>query len=422
MNIWTLAIGFIFFSNLIVAPAAQANPIKLNAMCFAENDHEPQPFEPQSTEENIKEKFRIASLSKILTSHWAVIKLGPGYRFTTSFSVIKGNANDSCQIHMSGELDPYFGKDILNKAWSQMPAKLQSLNCKRIEKVGIGEGIIYKSDLYSYRKLPKNAWHDPEEYIQSQGSMIGLKNYFSLNSYLKISTAKVQTESEADFFAALDFSKVKKYSFKSMPLFMMLKDFNKVSYNYPPEVLFEKLGGAQAYSQFIYERLNLNQDEVEVNNGSGYPIYIAGVKRYNKVSCAALVRIIRDLEYAIKVMSQDRLQLADVMGVGGDNETYTTFGKYSSAEYENRLVAKTGTADQAITFGGMFSIAGGGRVYFSVLTSPLHGYQNPARSKIKTLVDSLMSNYKLEAFEYQASGYMLSFDEQATLVEGDGQS
>ncbi len=416
---------FVYSQNL------SAN-VKLNAMCFAENNQKPKPFIPTKSEKksllskkvydvstdefSLKEKFRIASLSKIVTTHWAITKLGPSYRFTTNFFVKLNEQENSCNVHIDSEMDPYLGKEILDHAWGQLTTELNKHSCKRISQLSIGSNVFYRSDLFSYRKNNRMAWEDPSPYKNQNISFDELKNYFSRNSHMKVQAQNIQKDSNNLFFANNESDKILKYSFKSMPLYKMAKDFNNISYNYPPEILFEKLGGAAEYANFIRNRLGFEKDQIEMYNGSGYPVELAGLKKYNLVSCYALVRIMQDLEYVIRVTSSERLQIYNVIGVGGGEDNTTFSGLYSSDKYKNAIVAKTGTADNTITFGGMFTYPGG-KIYFSVLTNPNNASVSTARLNIRHLMDTLVERYATESFAYSSYGEMPAFDEFSHLMQ-----
>src|SRR5687768_10134846 len=62
---------------------------------------------------NISKAMPIASVSKLVTSYWAIKTLGPDYRFITILH-IKKVGEDLYDIHLEGSRDPYFGKESLH--------------------------------------------------------------------------------------------------------------------------------------------------------------------------------------------------------------------------------------------------------------------------------------------------------------------
>ncbi|HWU43708.1 MAG TPA: D-alanyl-D-alanine carboxypeptidase, partial [Bdellovibrio sp.] len=264
-------------------------------------------------------------------------------------------------------------------------------------------------------------WDNPLTFFNSAKTKNDLTSFVKNKSGLSGNFNNIGLVMKERYDAYLKTVPYKVYSVKSRPLYMMVKDMNKFSYNYPPEVLFAKLGGLTAYSSFIAQRLKLVTSDVEMYNGSGYPIMVNGDKKYNQVSCASIVMVLKDLDLFLTTYKGSRsFEMADVMAVGGPGESYSTFkGLYGGGTYNNTLTAKTGSADRAITFGGMLSTKDGD-LYFAVLTSP-DNYSNPdvsnARILIRSLVQTLVERNQLKKFSYKQIGNMKAFDEQSALVE-----
>jgi len=139
LNRTTLCFAF----TLITATTAHAG-VSMNSMCFLQNKDNAQPtaFNPTKseiarskflkkyrtdvTDDDVEKKFRIASLSKVLTSHWAIAKLGPEYRFETKVYVTPGVSQTSCNLHFEGDMDPYMGREMLNVVFPQLRAVLKN--------------------------------------------------------------------------------------------------------------------------------------------------------------------------------------------------------------------------------------------------------------------------------------------------------
>ncbi len=54
---------------------------------------------------NVELRIRLASVSKLITSLWAVDQLGPDYRFETKLFIKNGH------LHIKGSYDPFFGNE-----------------------------------------------------------------------------------------------------------------------------------------------------------------------------------------------------------------------------------------------------------------------------------------------------------------------
>lgn len=429
-------------TSLLASSFAMAK-VNMNAMCFmGEKSENAQPFNPTKSEiaadsnltiaptnvtfTDIQRKFRIASLSKVLTSHWAVTKLGPEYRFTTRVYVSPGKKQGNCNIHLAGDMDPYMGRDMLARIFSQLKSKLDETKCSYMESISYDEFFPVYLDALSHHQQHAMAWEDPATNFNSVKTKNDFLAYIRTKSGYNIDLDKVALLSKSSFDQYISTVPHKVFSVQSRPLYQMLKDINKYSLNYSANVIFEKLGAIPAYQAFISERLSLSWTDMEVYNGSGYPKVIDGVKKYNLVTCSALVTAIKDLAHTLENYSGSKqFQLADVMATGGPNETYSTFkGLYSGGTFTNTIVAKTGSAEQAITFGGMLSTSEGD-LFFAALTSPdNYGGSDLSRSRIyiRSLVQALAERNKLKKFEYIPMGDLMPFDEHSKMMEEQQQA
>jgi D-alanyl-D-alanine carboxypeptidase/D-alanyl-D-alanine-endopeptidase (penicillin-binding protein 4) len=427
-----------FAFTIIAATTAQAG-VRMNSMCFLQNKDKAEvtAFNPTKSEvakskflkkfktsvndEDLETKFRIASLSKVLTSHWAIAKLGPEYRFETKIYVTPGVGPSSCNLHFEGDMDPYMGREMLGTVFPQVRAVLKERKCTTVDTVSYDENFRVLLDVMKHQSDESYGWNNPAPFVKVARTDADFKAYLQYKSQLKYNPKNVGPISKERYHEYLKEVPYKLYSFKSRPLHMILRDFNKFSFNYPPEILFQKLGGHEAYGQFIHDRLGFTENAVEMYNGSGYPVATEDSQVYNLVNCTALVKIIQDLDSTLANFKGSRTyQLADVMAVGGPEETYSTFKNlYASGTFKNTLVAKTGSANLAITFGGMLSTKEG-HLYFAVLTRPdVYGGRDTdnARFYIRDLVQTLTNRNTLVRFPYEQIGNMAATDKASTLTE-----
>ncbi len=427
--------------GLSLAASSALAKVEMNAMCFIkQSDTAARAFNPTKEEvaddsvlkknpvsvsdKDVATKYRIASLSKVLTTHWAVAKLGPEYRFKTKIHVTPGTKTGNCNIHIEGDMDPYMGREMLSRIFTQLKPKLSAQSCKFVETFSYDQFFPVYLDVMLHQKNHDVGWDDPARYFNSTKTKADLTAFVKLKSGLKGNFDNIGVVTKDRYVEYVKTVPSKTFSVKSRPLYMMVKDMNKYSYNYPPNVLFEKLGGVEGYKKFAAERMKLSANDIEMYNGSGYPAYMDGVKLYNLVSCSSLVRIMQDLDKTLTAYKGTRaFQMADVMAVGGPGESYSTFkGLYGGGTYDNTMVAKTGSAEKAITFGGMLSTKDGD-LFFAVLTSPdNYGGADTANARIliRSLVQTLAERQKLSKFNYKQVGDMLPTDDQSTLVEEQG--
>lgn len=432
-------------STAIASSTASAFSYKMNAMCFMQDKAGApvQPFNPtqkevkesgssyvrntptQVTNEDVQTKFRIASVSKVLTTHWAVATLGPEYRFKTKISITPTSQDKSCNVHFSGDMDIFMGKEMLINVFHQLKPILANQKCIKISQLSYDEKFVVpfyspgKLFIMQHRDEPTFRGSDPELFYGTKTTQKALSYFIRSSSQIPVIEIKPALSSEFKKYAQQ--VPIKTYSFQSRPLYMMMREYNAYSSNVPPTILFNKLGGPQAYKDFIKSRLGLDTDTVEMFNGSGYPITINDEKSYNEVSCAGVVRILQDLDHILKAYKGSKsFQMADIMAVGGNGEVYSTFKNlYASDTFNNTLTAKTGSADRAITFGGMLSTTEG-PLYFGVLTEP-DSYEpdqlNKPRTYIRDLVTILAERFKLKKFNYTQVGLMVPTDSASKLVE-----
>lgn len=425
-----------------VASTASAFSYKMNAMCFMKDStNKAEAFNPTAqeikdsgssyvrstptnvTETDIKTKFRVASLSKILVTHWATATLGPEYRFKTRLYITPTNPDKTCYVHLAGDGDIFMGKEMLSTVFKQLKPILTGRGCTSISQLSYDEKFVVpmgpgSAYIVQHRDDGTYRGADPDLFYGPLTTQKALTHFVRNYSQIRVKTIKPSISSEFKKYA--EEVKVTGYSFQSRPLYMMMREFNAYSSNVPPNILFERLGGVNGYKAFIKNRLGMDESTVVMMNGSGYPVMINDQKIYNEVTCESIVRIIQDLDHMLKAYKGSKaFQLADVMAVGGDGEHYSTFKSlYGSDTFDNTLTGKTGSADKAITFGGALSTTDG-NLYFAVLTEPdIYDQRNlnKPRTYIRDLVSILAERVRLKKFDYTQVGLMNPIDSASTLV------
>ncbi len=421
----------------------------MNAMCMLKSANGAKPEPVNITEKEIKDsdstylkkvpatveqkdidtKFRIASLSKILLSHWAIYELGPLYRFETKVHVTP-SAKDAkgCNIYFEGSQDPFMGKEMLGTVFQQLRETFKNKKiCSRIDSISYDENFLVPFNASTRRFVLQHRQDgdlrasNPLSFYGPNTTRKALQYFFKTQRILPVKQDAIGlTSSALEYQEYLKANPHLSYSFKSQPLHMMLREINAFSFNVPPDIIYKKLGGPEAYAKFIKNRLGYGPDHVDVVNGSGYPVISDG-KRYNEVSCSAFVRVVQDLAGLLAHSRSARVfQLADIMAVGGEDEEFSTFKSlYGSAQYTNTLVAKTGSAEEAITFGGMLSTTEGD-LYFAVLTRPdsyVNSVTNGARTYVRDMMTVLAERHTLKPFDYKQTGLMKAIDSEAQLKE-----
>ena len=88
--------------------------------------------------QDIDDVLPIASVTKIVTSWWALSAKGKDYRFTTLVHVAE-NEDHSFNIHLQGARDPFFGKETLHFLISE----LNRNNITKIKKLTFDENFKF---------------------------------------------------------------------------------------------------------------------------------------------------------------------------------------------------------------------------------------------------------------------------------------
>lgn len=371
---------------------ANAFAAKLNAACFVKLE---EGAEIEGT--NTKKRIPIASVSKLLTSHWLIKTHGVDYRFQTQVYVSAVDENQY-DIHLKGSRDPYFGAERMHYVISE-------LNKRGIQKI---RNLTFDENFKYYWFLD-----DPDSlgskniavgfYINSQPSpqtvLSQLKKYNSLLSGYGETREKAQEFkiemvekpvfevkniefTSAEEFKVPDESQVfNVYSTESANL---LKEMNRNSNNHAANQIFEHLGSTAAYTGFISETLGLGQDDVIMLNGSGDRNDTPQGAKYNESSCEAVLKIIVDLH---KELVKQKLTLGAVATIVGSNSGTAT-NIYKNDITNDAVIAKTGTVNPSITLGGVSSTKNG-LIFFMYMVNP-QGSGSSARQIIRSELTKLI--------------------------------
>jgi D-alanyl-D-alanine carboxypeptidase len=417
--------------------------VTLNSMCFIEpgENTEPQAFNPTKQEINeansamikkyytkvtdasMQRQFRIASLSKAFTTHWAIIGLGPDYRFTSKVIFAPGSQSNSCHIHLQGDFDPLMSRSVMNNVMKQINTVKEKadIHCKNVETVTFDENFRFFPEAMDHQINGEDraawAWSNPSRYQAITRTKTLLISYLDAIKGFKPSANNVNLSPRQKFEAYVKGLPTKTFSFQSIPLFRIIKEMNRYSHNYIANMIFDRLGGSDKYQEFIKDRLQFETTQVHLLNGSGYPIN----GEYNLADCASITYMLRDIDFVLSSGTYSRkFQMADFFPVGGPSEPFSTFKSlYNNGTFDKTILAKTGSADQAITFAGVLSTKDG-NFYFASLTSPAtygQPYSTQSRSLIKDLMQIMAERQTLKRMNYDTPGLTPAYDGGVYLKE-----
>lgn len=404
---------FIGFSLLMLVSISCLGKTGLNSICYTLD---------QSTEKiqgtRADELFEIASVSKIVTSYWAISQLGPDFRFSTRIHTLLVDKG-LYDVHIEGGRDPFWGRHLTHLLF----AELNRRGIKSIRQLSFDENLIFRWNVMTDYILPakptsqeiavafRNHLRDlAAEYPRTrrEAATIGV----SLPTTVSLKATAVIYLPRAEFVSA---STAESFVLKSAPLYRYMKEVNMVSNNHVADKVFDYLGGAPAFQSFAQNTLKADAQNIQLINGSGdsftkgdQPPGAPVIKSYNRASCAAIVRVLIRFEELLQ--KKYKMDLRDVMAVSGADDS-TLNPRYASIP--NTLVAKTGTVDPAITLGGLASTAQG-KVYFGVfMDTNGPGDWNRARDLVRKSVFDLIDQFGgSKRFAYTPQPF-LPFDGQS---------
>lgn len=310
---------------------------------------------------NPNELFTIASVSKVFTTHWAIAKLGPKYRFQNKIHItpISKNIYD---VHIEGDKFPYFDRIM----FQFLTAELNKLGIKQINFLTYDENFEYASIVRTNQKLAHQYNDQNEREIMQEmrndvrtinTNMVSLSARALTLEKMVVAKSVALSVQDIHYLAKKDFQpagNTTSYLFETSELHRTLKEMNRNSHNFAADKIYEKLSENENYSKFLMTRIPVAPSEISFHNGSGYPIENSEGKFYNKASCQAVVEMMHDLR---KTLMLTQFNFQDVMAVA-DKDAPTDGASTVSLIYGNTLtsgalIAKTGTVADTIALAGL---------------------------------------------------------------------
>jgi hypothetical protein len=314
---------------------------------------------------------RIASVSKLFTTYFALHKFKLGKKFNTTALL----SPDGSHLHLRGGLDPFFEEE---KIFSMM-LELYNIGYKNITKITFDEkfSFAYGSG-GQYEDLSSKTFKNKMatkilSYLNKKEWTYKLKrgnynNDFITNDYTGLIDLMNKMDFDLKVPADFRFSiKSVKYvpgtcssctgydsfTHTSIKLQKYIKAMNIHSKNFLAQYLFDLSGGVNEFykvlSNNVFSGKHLGDIKkiVKVGNGSGLPDKRNG-RIDNEATCSAVVQVIKSLNSKIKSL---KLKTQDLVAVPGVD--YGTFRKrLRYDDISNTVLAKTGTVNQTSALGG----------------------------------------------------------------------
>jgi serine-type D-Ala-D-Ala carboxypeptidase/endopeptidase (penicillin-binding protein 4) len=373
---------------------------------------------------NIDKKFPIASVSKLVTSFWALSTKGPDF---TYLSIIHVNAvsNGEFDLHIQGSRDPYFGQEKLHYIIS----KLNEKGITKIRNLSFDENFLYLKDLDIERDPLKEKYSFPwKNYyvspVTQSRTLSELRKGFIdnyANSVKRMASAKIKLLPKVNFTVKhIGFNSSKKFvvnrttrsfALRSAPLYKLIKEMHRNSNNFAAVEIFKMLGGREKFAPFIKKTLGMGPETIDFYEGSGNRAATAPI--YNQATCRSLLVIMKSLSELMQKYSMDIDDIVSVMGEDGlVNEGYPYINDINSKSG----VAKTGSSGAAMTLGGMLNTKPQ-RMYFMYNVNPVQ-YTSARKRVSRNILGSKIRNLSkkfansMSELDYKKSKF-ISFDSQS---------
>lgn len=356
---------------------------------------------------NIDKKVRLASVSKVLTSLWAVKEFGAHHTYNTVF-YIKGK-----HMHIQGAYDPFMS----NEKMIYIVSSLNKLGITSLDKITYDRLIQINPSAQFYTGTHPIITRETNKqrlqlYFNTARWTATLKadyrkysNLAKAGRYVKNPTFSVKTvefsESNPFYNPKLEEapSEVRVLTLKSPMLYKYLKEINVKSNNYASHTIFQDLGGEKKFNEFIKNNYGFNSSEIAMFTGSGLPSSKNGKRIDNYGTCRIVAKLTEELKVELE---KQRREIEDVIAVPG-NDAGTFRNRLNTNEYRNTLVAKTGTLRHTSTLAGAINTQKGFS-FFGIYnhTGNVQGAKSVQNLMVKRLFTEMGGpknfNYKVEGF------------------------
>lgn len=371
----------------------KVTPLDQQSYCYTDEKGELQG-------KNVDLQVRLASVSKLLTSLWAIEEKGVNYRYDTKLH-IKGS-----HLHIQGSFDPFMS----NEKMLFLVSQLNSLGYTHFDKITYDKNI----------QINPNAQMHTNEYplITRESNGRHLKTYFNTASWSKMFKAeydRLASLAKKDrFLKTVKFSvgtvefaevnplegeEVKVLTLTSPELYKYLKETNVKSNNYSSHTIFRDLGGVAGFEKFLADRFSLTADQIKLYNGSGLPTTIEGKRYDNYATCAIFTDLVNELKASAE---RQEKELEDIVAVPG-SDAGTFRNRLNSADLKNTFVAKTGTLMHTSTLAGAMNTQKGFS-FFGIFnqTTDIVGAKTVQNEMVRTLMAEMGGS---KVFGYQVEGF-----------------
>lgn len=328
--------------------------------------------------ENIHQKMKPASVSKLYTTYWALHNLGPDFQFQTNFYL------NEKTLYIKGGKDPFFVTENLFFVMST----LNQMGVYSLDEIIVHDGLSYNwtkkqaSIIKNFLQVFNTAsWDQMTKKTFKEMNTVLHRNDLSRMEEPSLSVSKIQ-------FGVFDLDHPSFIHYSS-PIKSHLKQVNMFSNNFYSDEIFSFLGGKVAFEDFILRELNETRDSILFQTGSGLGA--------NYTTCAITLKLLSKLENLIREYDDDTHDYISMSGV--DQGTLRSRFRTEGAK---AVIAKTGTLRDTTSLAGYVGLEGH---KFVILN---HGYNLAAQRTVQDeLIHEMVRVYKPTSFEdYQEQDYV----------------
>lgn len=373
---WVCTLLFLFCALITISSQAAS----LDSYCFYQVG-----TKAPAAGKDLGQMLPLASVSKVMTSHWALVERGPQYRYPTVIHM-RAVGDGRWDIHLAGSRDPYFGKENLHYIISELN-KLKITRVRNFtfdEKVKLYWNVRRGFFTGSAQALNTPTWQTVLSILRERAPF--LAEYSATRAELKkvgielIEKPSFQVE-KIDVMSSARYNRVYRSTlasiatglsrtFYSAPLVELIKEMNRNSNNNAANQIFQSLGGPNAYRDFVQKRFGYGPMQILMVNGSGAPFvdngqttprYTDGKKTYNRATCTTVLSI---MMHMYRVAKYHKVSFDELLAVPGEHNSNTLDGVYGTESLDGVLMAKTGTIDPTISLAGMASTQKGNVLFY----------------------------------------------------------
>lgn len=305
------------------------------------------------SEVSINADMRIipASVSKLYTFDFALSKLDTDFRYTTSFIHNKNT------LYINGGGDPHFVSEHMKKVLDEV---------RKNSKTTITSIVISPTFFFDWQSDTKLV----SKSLKADKSLSLPKNVkitFSTKAYKGAGT---------------------KYEFSSAPLITLMKQMNNYSTNISTDTLFKKVGGSEAFSNYMKETYDVGSETIYFKTGSG----LSG----NYTTCNLTLRVIKHLEETLNDKGFEATNILSMPQV----DPGVLFPRAINVQKDNAIIAKSGFVNYNHALAGIINTEDE-PVYFTFFTN-YNDMKDTAsvKSMVDTIAEKVLSEYPLKSFDY----------------------